>query len=165
MTRRDTDPQAAAREEGPTGSGTTVAERKRRYFNDRDAPCPVCDYNLRSSPGENCPECGARIPWPFREPISNVAWAVGLAGMALTYLFGLGLATAGLGGSFVVGCMALLGLLGARSTARHYIRTRRAFGRLPRHVKQMHVAGWWLAALAVGVVCVLVWRSIWGRAR
>ena len=34
------------------------AEELRLYLADRDAPCPGCEYNLRSLSTERCPECG-----------------------------------------------------------------------------------------------------------
>jgi hypothetical protein len=32
-----------------------------RFLADRDAPCPVCGYNLRASMSCRCPECGSRV--------------------------------------------------------------------------------------------------------
>ncbi len=31
------------------------------YLNSRDAPCPVCDYNLRGLKVDRCPECSAYL--------------------------------------------------------------------------------------------------------
>lgn len=57
-----------------------------RFVAERDAPCPVCRYNVRGAPEARCPECAAELrlelgserlrlgPWLF----AVVAFALGL---------------------------------------------------------------------------------------
>ncbi len=42
-----------------TREGDTV--RLVEFLQDRDAPCPLCGYNLRNLTGDVCPECGQKL--------------------------------------------------------------------------------------------------------
>ncbi len=42
-----------------TKEGDTV--RLVEFLQDRDAPCPLCGYNLRNLTGDVCPECGQKL--------------------------------------------------------------------------------------------------------
>lgn len=33
----------------------------REFLAERDAPCPMCDYNLRALTDDRCPECGSEV--------------------------------------------------------------------------------------------------------
>ena len=37
------------------------AGRLVEFLQDRDEPCPLCDYNLRNLTGDDCPECGRKL--------------------------------------------------------------------------------------------------------
>ena len=39
----------------------TEADALKAFLVERDVPCPVCSYNLRSIDRSECPECGARL--------------------------------------------------------------------------------------------------------
>ena len=45
------------------GPEPSLDEREllRSFLNDRDAPCPVCGYNLRTLGSGTCPEFGQRV--------------------------------------------------------------------------------------------------------
>jgi len=48
-----------------------------QYLYDRDMPCPACGYNLRSTRGSSCPECGARLELNLQQagdPPSQTYW-------------------------------------------------------------------------------------------
>jgi hypothetical protein len=47
------------------------------FLRDRDAHCPLCQYNLRNSTGTSCPECGKPIALQVSAlDIPVQAWAV-----------------------------------------------------------------------------------------
>lgn len=43
------------------------------YLADRDAPCPVCGYNMRGLATSTCPECGRRIELRLRRRRPSLA--------------------------------------------------------------------------------------------
>ena len=45
-----------------SGTATLQAYVKERWVNGRAPVCYACQYDLRGSPGEHCPECGCKIP-------------------------------------------------------------------------------------------------------
>jgi hypothetical protein len=50
----------------------------------RDAPCPVCGYNLRALPAPRCPECSAPLSLHvYSENASIGPWLVALGSYAL----------------------------------------------------------------------------------
>jgi len=63
------------------------------WLHDRDTPCPVCNYNLRSLPTATCPECNAPLkltvfspnlhmgPWFFA--VVSLALGVGFDGVVV----------------------------------------------------------------------------------
>ena len=67
------------------------------YLADRDEPCPLCGYNLRTLSGDRCPECGneLRLQVGLVEPrmgwfiAALVACCVGLGGSVLVALLAL----------------------------------------------------------------------------
>ena len=68
------------------------AEHLRAFLRDRDAMCPICDYNLRDLASSTCPECGTTLQLavgPLAPPSS--AWVVLL--MALCIPASLGVLT------------------------------------------------------------------------
>lgn len=68
-----------------------------QYLRERDAPCPVCQYNLRNLTAARCPECGreVRLTIGTTEPFMR-AW-ITLAFAA----FG----TASIGGLILMACI------------------------------------------------------------
>jgi hypothetical protein len=123
-----------------------------------NTPCPACNYNLRGTPGDHCPECGVALTFPLRPRSGGIAWAIGLAGMLLTYsLLVIVLIASILVGNFLFGIVAIVFLIGAKRNIRRWRRTRRAFASLLRHHKQQRVAAWWLAPAAAAM---LLWLCI-----
>ena len=53
------------------------------YLAGRDAPCPVCGYNLRGLDSQKCPECGARLTLRIGADVRLGPWIAALLGMAL----------------------------------------------------------------------------------
>ena len=43
-----------------------------RFLADRDAPCPVCRYNLRGLAADTCPECAAPIRLDIASPSLHI---------------------------------------------------------------------------------------------
>jgi hypothetical protein len=113
--------------------------------------CPQCDYDLEDLQSPRCPECGWVVDRAVRTP-GRVGWWLGTAGLVALYglaLFGMAMLAFG---SVVHGIIGLVVIIDAPLRIRRWIRRRRAFGLLPRHIQQQWVAGWWLAALVVGVL-------------
>ena len=146
------------KELGAVGSGVGTPRRIVDYLATRDHPCPKCGYNLRGTAGSRCPECGNTRLW--HEPLPERGWRFGLACMTVAYfLVALLAAASTLKGHIFIGLVAGLTIFSAPDSLRRWARTRRAFGRLPIHIRQQLVAKWVLIAALASAFLLLVLRK------
>ena len=84
----------------------------RRYLAGHDAPCVVCDQNLRGVVSDRCPECGAQLELRVGSPDVRLgAWITALVGVAVP-----------LGFLAILGCLMLLSaILGGVQGRREWI--------------------------------------------
>ena len=60
----------------------------RAYLAERDVPCPLCGYNLRTLSTQHCPECGKELELRVGLVEPNLgAYLVGVVGLAVTLGF------------------------------------------------------------------------------
>jgi hypothetical protein len=59
-------------------------ELTKSFLSDRTIGCPACQYNLRGSAGDMCPECGTKLELHLVSMDVKLGWwLVGLLGIAL----------------------------------------------------------------------------------
>ena len=134
----------------PPGS---ISDRQRRqradYLSSHEVPCAGCGYDLKGTLGDRCPECGLAVRWPVRGSVHRGMWKFGAIGLIATFVLLVSLAlTAAWTGNLLLAILASVLLIDGPRRITRWMRTRRAFGELPRHIRQQLVACWWLAALA-----------------
>jgi hypothetical protein len=49
-------------------------EMRRVFLSETDAPCPRCNYNLRGSPGDKCPECSTPLQLSITPVVKPSRW-------------------------------------------------------------------------------------------
>ena len=104
-------------------------------------------------PNAATPGCGTNLS-------QREAWRFGLACMTVAYfLVALLAAASTLKGHIFIGLVAGLTVFSAPDSLRRWARTRRAFGRLPIHIRQQLVAKWVLIAALASAFLLLVLRK------
>jgi hypothetical protein len=110
--------------------------------------CPHCGYSLAGLEADRCPECGRSPMQEGRRPPVGLWW-VGTVGMVTLYSLTAASLVLALLGHVLPGVVGVLIAVDAPWRARRWLGRQRAFGLLPRHIRQQVAAGWWLAAGAV----------------
>lgn len=134
----------------------------------RDAPCPVCGYNLRSLLTDRCPECGRHLVLAVgtTEPKLG-AFIAGLVGLASGFGFcGLLIAYAAVHFVFMPGGgpppdflpPILVGTAACAAGLWAWLHNRRRLGRMSTTGRWMWVIGCWLLGLCCPIWFILTVR-------
>lgn len=124
----------------------------REYLAGQDVPCVACGYNLRGNEGLVCPECGTPVRWARRGGGGQGLWWAGLIGMCAAYAMLAVLVVSAFFGNVLMGVIAALFVVDGPRRVRRWVRRRRGFAELPRHVRQQMAAVWWLGAAVAGAL-------------
>lgn len=133
----------------------------------RDAPCPVCGYNLRSLLTDRCPECGRHLVLAVgtTEPklgafiLGLVGWALGLGFCGIVLVWGMTLVIVGAGGpnqNQII--MLAIGTVISGLGVWVWIRTRKPVSRLPGWARMAAAAGSVVASILIPVWFILTVR-------
>jgi hypothetical protein len=135
------------------------------FLSGRDAPCPICTYNLRDSASNRCPECGARLELRIGSDDLRIGpWLAALLSALAPAAYGFFAVLILVTGSIVwgypghqaavyVGIVCAAGALGL-VVAVTLIRQRRRFWRLPR--RRQHFAALGIASIAAAAMTAVI---------
>jgi hypothetical protein len=147
---------------------TTRDEALLRFLANRDVPCPVCGYNLRSAASDRCPECGGQFefcpgsldlrlgPWILMLiaasiPLGFVVLALGSLGLVMVIEYAVGGRSA-LGIDHVVLGLLAVGVVCAAALW--------AMAKRRRAIWKMSPRRQWAAAIAAWVATAAIWALI-----
>lgn len=135
-------------------------ERLREFLADRDAACPVCNYNLRALLSPRCPECGAALTLQVGSPEARFGFfLVTVAPMLMLAAFGMFIGIAWLPsllrqppGALLMFSAALADLVAMVALYRH----RGAFFRLNRKYQLLCATASWVVHAGIFTVSLLL---------
>lgn len=65
-----------------------LQELRRRFVEGRDVPCPSCNYNLRNTTSDRCPECGELLRLRINVPRTHRrAWLAAMLAGSIPFGF------------------------------------------------------------------------------
>ncbi len=72
----------------PAASATGDQREVISWLSGRDAPCPICSYNLRDAQSNACPECASPVTLSITSPnLQHGAWTLATSSFAMALGF------------------------------------------------------------------------------
>lgn len=135
----------------------------REFVSTRDAPCPVCGYNLRGLLGTRCPECGRRLMLAvgtteprlgsFITGMVGLSSGLGFSALLLMYIvFQRFIARTGFSPSGLEVSLLLAGVAIGGGGLALWVKMRRRLGRASGPVRWGAAAAAWMVGLTFPVL-------------